>query len=308
MVTIKGEQARLSGDHGLADHIGASVPSDTAGRTEPEIERAAMALLEPETPQQRLGRFDAFVRALFSRVQRDFTEGFWISQDAAETLCALIDGSEVHCLYRATLHPAIILALRGHRVVFIAQVEQELDRQDQWSVLVARALQRVLQLHHLDIENGPPSDDRLSKVELLIPPLGEKVTVAQISRAMSAYIDPLKASGVATDVLAVARGLTGQARRSIVCVSEGLLTRAVGPEIQLRQTLFQRRSLGLDPQGALTVISIPGSPFHFSSALRRFLWRPYCLYGAAQSVAGRGYGDGCPRLCRPLRHYSARGR
>ena len=271
LLLVLAQMVLVSGDHGLSEHIRASVPRDNSGSTEPEVDWAAMALLEPEDPQQRLGLFDTFVRSLFSRVQRDFVEGFWVSQDAAETLCALINGDDVHCLYRAALHPAILLAMRGHRVKFFAHVEQGIDRQDQSAVMVARALRRVLHLHHLDIENDPPADDRRSDIDLLIPPLGERVTVARISSDMSAFIDPLKTSGVAFDVLATARSLTGQARRSILCVSEGMLTRAVGPEIQLRQTLFQRWSLGLEPKRGLTVVSITGSPFYYSSALRRCL-------------------------------------
>jgi type I restriction enzyme M protein len=217
--------SRLNLDNSMSPPMGLEAASEHAGGK--ALNEAARALLDL-SPTERLTAIDELMASSHERHDP------WLPETPAKRFAEFVDSvSSVRCSFEASLHTALLLAIRGKEVLFVSQNKDICDFAQSLAVLLECKLQVLCAdpLARTDATNF--------EAEVAFPPFGSKpMNTSQIPRRTLAILDAEEGKKRLTeDVLALADALAQSTGQTILCVPDGLMYRGVGVEPLAREAL-----------------------------------------------------------------------
>ncbi len=191
------------------------------------LDEATQALLEL-SPKERLTAIDELMASNHGRHEQ------WLPKAPAKRFAEFFDSaSSVRCSFEASLHTALLLAMQGKAVLFVAQNKDICNFAQSLAVLLECKLQ---------VQFADPlarTDTTKFEAEVAFPPFGSKpMNTGQIPRRTLAILDAEEGKKRLTeDVLALADALAQSTGQTILCVPDGLMYRGVGVEPLAREAL-----------------------------------------------------------------------
>lgn len=216
---------RLDPENSPPPPIGLEGASEHAGGK--ALVEATQALLDL-SPTERLTAIDELMVSNHGRHDP------WLPQTPAKRFSELVESaSSVRCSFEASLHTALLLAIRGKEVLFVSQNKDICE--------FGQSLAVILECN-LQVQFADPlarTDDTNFEAEVTFPPFGSKpMNTSQIPRRTLAILDAEEGKKRLTeDVLALADALAQSTGQTILCVPDGLMYRGVGVEPLAREAL-----------------------------------------------------------------------
>lgn len=195
------------------------------GRIFDEATQALLGL----SPAERLTAIDELMAFEHGRHEP------WLPESSAKRFMELVESASViRCSFEPSLHTALLLAMRGKEVLFVAKSRAVCE--------FAQSLARLLECE-LQVQNADPLeriDSTRFEAEIAFPPIGTKpANTGQIPRRTLMVLDADEGKKRLTeDVLAVADALAQTDGQTILCVPDGVMFRAVGVEPLAREALI----------------------------------------------------------------------
>ncbi|WP_299424024.1 N-6 DNA methylase [uncultured Shimia sp.] len=217
--------SRLNLENSLSPPIGLEAASEHAGGK--ALDEATRALLDL-SPTERLSAIDELIASSHGRHDP------WLLETPAKRFAEFVDSaSSVRCSFEASLHTALLLAIRGKEVLFLSQNRDICGFAQSLAVLLECKLQ---------VQFADPlarTDTTKFEAEVAFPPFGSKpMNTSQIPRRTLAILDAEEGKKRLTeDVLALADALAQSTGQTILCVPDGLMYRGVGVEPLAREAL-----------------------------------------------------------------------
>lgn len=217
--------SRLDPENSMPSPNGLEAASGHAG--ERVLDEATQALLNL-APTERLTAIDELMASAQVRHEP------WLTETTAKRFAEFVDSaSSVRCSFEASLHTALLLAMRGKSVLFVSQNKDICD----FAQSLAALLECKLQVQYAD--PLARTDATIFEAEVAFPPFGSKpMNTSQIPRRTLAILDAEEGKKRLTeDVLALADALAQSTGQTILCVPDGLMHRGVGVEPLAREAL-----------------------------------------------------------------------
>tara|TARA_R110002012_G_scaffold321452_1_gene549268 strand:+ start:2287 stop:3990 length:1704 start_codon:yes stop_codon:yes gene_type:complete len=217
--------SRLNLENSMSPPIGLEAASEHAGGK--ALDEATRALLDL-SPKERLTAIDELMASSHGRHE------LWLPKTPAKRFAEFVDSaSSVRCSFEASLHTALLLAMRGKAVLFVAQNKDICDFAQSLAVLLECELQ---------VQNADPlarTNTTAFDAEVAFPPFGTRpANTSQFPRRTLAVLDAEEGKKRLTeDALALADALAQTSGHTILCVPDGLMFRGVGVEPLAREAL-----------------------------------------------------------------------